>query len=109
MTLTVGRIPYLHAEPFYCDMERRGLVLYEMVPSALAGAITDGDIDAGPIPVVDCFRLAESLDPVAGFFVAPGGATGRIFLFFPKTNEKLHNAPIRGTGETRPAGPPPEV
>ena len=60
MPLRVGRIPYLHAEPFYFDMERRGIVLYEMVPSALATALTDGEIDAGPVPVVDCFRLADS-------------------------------------------------
>jgi chorismate dehydratase len=99
MTLRVGRIPYLHAEPFYCDMERRGLVLYEMVPSALAGAITDGDIDAGPIPVVDCFRLAESLEPVAGFCVATVRTTGNVFLYSTKPMTELHSARIGVTDE----------
>jgi len=99
MTLRVGRIPYLHAEPFYCDMERRGLVLYEMVPSALAGAITDGDIDAGPIPVVDCFRLAESLQPIAGFCVATVRTTGSIFLYSTKPMIELHSARIGVTDE----------
>ena len=70
MTLRVGRIPYLHAEPFYVDMERRGLVLYEMVPSALAGAVTDGDIDAGPIPVVTVFALLTASSPWP-VFVSP--------------------------------------
>jgi len=99
MTLRVGRIPYLHAEPFYCDMERRGLVLYEMVPSALAGAITDGDIDAGPIPVVDCFRLAENLQPVAGFCVATVRTAGNVFLYSTKPMTELHTARIGVTDE----------
>jgi len=55
MALRVGRIRICHAEPFYFDMERRGIVLYKMVPSALAAAVTDGEIDAGPVPVVDVF------------------------------------------------------
>ena len=94
MALRVGRIPYLHAEPFYFDMERRGIVLYEMVPSALAAAVTDGEIDAGPVPVVDCFRLADRLQPVAGFCVASTQKTGSIFLYSTKPMAELHKARI---------------
>src|SRR2546428_6924700 len=99
MALRVGRIPYLHAEPFYFDMERRGIVLYEMVPSALAAALTDGEIDAGPVPVVDCFRLADSLQPVAGFCVATTQKTGSIFLYSTKPISELHEARIGITDE----------
>src|SRR5438094_9651818 len=94
MALRVGRIPYLHAEPFYFDMERRGIVLYEMVPSALAAALTDGEIDAGPVPVVDYFRLADSLQPVAGFCVATPQKTGSIFLSATKTMDERQDARI---------------
>ena len=99
MTLRVGRIPYLHAEPFYFDMERRGIVLYELVPSTLAAAVTEGEIDAGPVPVVDCFRLADSLQPVAGFCVATTQKTGSIFLYSTKPMGELHNARIGVTDE----------
>ena len=99
MALRVGRIPYLHAEPFYFDMERRGIVLYEMVPSALAAAVTDGEIDAGPVPVVDCFRLADSLQPVGGFCVATPQKTGSIFLYSTKPMSELHEARIGITDE----------
>ena len=99
MALRVGRLPYLHAEPFYFDMERRGIVLYEMVPSALAAALTDGEIDAGPVPVVDCFRLADSLQPVAGFCVATTQKTGSIFLYSTKPMAELHEARIGVTDE----------
>ncbi len=99
MILRVGRIPYLHAEPFYFDMERRGIVLYEMVPSALAAAVTDGEIDAGPVPVVDCFRLADTLQPVAGFCVATTQKTGSIFLYSTKPMSELRDARIGVTDE----------
>jgi chorismate dehydratase len=99
MVLRVGRIPYLHAEPFYFDMERRGIVLYEMVPSALAAAIENGEIDAGPVPVVDCFRLQDSLQPVAGFCIATAQKTGSIFLYSTKPMTELHDARIGVTDE----------
>src|SRR5919109_2735430 len=104
MALRVGRIPYLHAEPFYFDMERRGIVLYEMVPSALATAVADGEIDAGPVPVVDCFRLADSLRPVAGFCVATTQKTDSIFLYSTKPINELHEARIGITDEASTAG-----
>ena len=88
MALRVGRIPYLHAEPFYFDMERRGIVLYEMVPSALATAVTDGEIDAGPVPVVDCFRLADSLLPVGGFLCCHAPENWQYLPLLHETHER---------------------
>ena len=57
--MKVGRIPYLSCEPFYFDMERRGIALSDVVPSAMAGAVAQGDIDAGPVPLADCFIAVE--------------------------------------------------
>jgi len=53
MTMIVGRVPYLHCEPFYFDMARRGIELYDMVPRALVDAAEQGEIDAGPLPLED--------------------------------------------------------
>src|SRR5918992_741801 len=36
MAIRVGRVPYLHCEPFYFDMARRGIELYDMTPAALS-------------------------------------------------------------------------
>ena len=36
MAIKVGRVPYVSCEPFYFDMERRGIELHDRVPSALA-------------------------------------------------------------------------
>ena len=43
MALRIGRVPYLHAEPFYFDMARRGMALVELVPRAVAVAAANGD------------------------------------------------------------------
>jgi chorismate dehydratase len=92
--MRVARIPYLHCEPFYFDMVRRGIELCEMVPSALAAAAEHGEIDAGPVPLVDCFRLEHRFQPVAGFCVASLKQAGSIFLYSTEPIEDLHGAHI---------------
>lgn len=99
MALRVGRIPYLHAEPFYFDMARRGIELHELVPSALAAAADQGEIDAGPLPLVDCFRLEDRFQPVAGFCVACLQKAGSVFLCSRVPIEALHGAQIGITDE----------
>jgi chorismate dehydratase len=99
MALRVGRIPFLHSEPFYFDMERRGITLVEMVPSALAAAAVAGDIDAGPLPLVDCFHLADRFEPVAGFCVASVKQSGSTFLYSTAPITDLDGARIGLTDE----------
>ncbi|MBI3326922.1 MAG: menaquinone biosynthesis protein [Nitrospinae bacterium] len=99
MAVRVGRVPYLHAEPFYFDMARRGIELYEMVPSALASAAESGEIDAGPVPLVDCFRLEDRFQPVAGFCVASLRKAGSVYLYSTKPIEELNGAHIGITDE----------
>jgi len=99
MTLSVGRVPELHTEPFYFDMQRRGIALYEMLPRDLAAAVTDGEIAAAPLPLVDCFRLADSLRPVAGFCVAGVQRTRSALLYSTKPITDLTGAHIGITDE----------
>lgn len=94
MPLRVARIPYLHAEPFYVDMERRGLVLHELVPSMVATALLDGEVDAGLVPVVDVGRCGDRLQPVAGFCIATVQRTGHIFLYSHAPIDTLAGARI---------------
>ena len=99
MVLSVGRVPEFHTEPFYFDMQRRGIALYEMVPSALAAAVTDGEIATAPLPLVDCFRLADSLQPIAGFCVASVQKTGAALLYSTKPIADLTGVRIGITDE----------
>ena len=99
MAMRVGRVPYLHAEPFYFDMVRRGIELYEMAPSAIVVAAEHGEIDAGPVPLADCFRLEDRFQPVAGFCVASVKQAGSIFLFSTVPLVELDGANIGITDE----------
>ena len=94
MAIKVGRVSYIHTEPFYFDMARRGIELQEMIPSALAPAAESGQIDAGPVPLVDAFKLEDRFQPVAGFCVATTQASGSVFLYSTKPIEELEGATI---------------
>src|SRR5215510_14049577 len=100
MTMKVGRIPYLEYEPLYFDMARRGIAMYAMVPSQLAAAAAAGTIDAGPVPLVDCFRLADRFEPVAGFCVASVQRARSSLLYSTQPITALAGAHIGVTDET---------
>jgi chorismate dehydratase len=94
MCMRVGRVPYLHAEPFYFDMARRGIELHEMVPRALVTAAEAGGIDAGPVSLADSFRLEDRFQPVGGFCVAGAKQAGSILLFSSVPMAELGGLPI---------------
>ena len=41
MAITVARIPYLGCEPFYYDMDRRGIQLLNMGSNTTASALSN--------------------------------------------------------------------
>ena len=97
--MKVGRIPYLSCEPFYFDMERRGIALHEVVPGTIAEAVAQGDIDAGPIPLADCFRLTDQCQYVSGFCLATIRKAGSVLLHAKHPIEALTGARIGIPGE----------
>jgi chorismate dehydratase len=94
MVLKIGRIPYLSCEPFYFDMERRGIELYDMAPSALAEAAVRGEIDAGPVPLTDCSRLDGQFGFLSGFCLATIRRAGSVALHSKVPMHELTGARI---------------
>jgi chorismate dehydratase len=92
--MIVGRVPDLPSEPFYYDMARRGFELHDMLPNALAPAAETGEIHAGPLPLVDCFRLEDRFQPVGGFCLATTDSSGGVFLYSTRPIEELGDARI---------------
>jgi chorismate dehydratase len=99
MALKVGRIPYLSCEPFYFDMERRGIEMYEMAPSALAEAAAGGVIDAAPIPLTDCLRLDGQFRFLSGFCLATIRRAGSVVLHSKVPMPELSAARVAVSGE----------
>jgi chorismate dehydratase len=97
--MKVGRIPYLSCEPFYFAMERRGMVLYDVVPSAVAAAAATGAIDAGPMPLTECFRLDGRLRLLSGFCLATIRKAGSVVLHARHPIQALSGARIGISGE----------
>ena len=99
MPIKVGRIPHLNCEPFYFDMERRGIELRDMVPSGLAAAAESGEIDAGPVPLVDYFCLEDHIQPLAGFCIASVNKAVGSILYSQQPIRNLDGARIGTTDE----------
>ena len=73
MPINVARVANLEYEAFYFDMERRGIGMRNMEPNSVAEALEQGEIDAGPVSLLDTFRVAPKANPISGFCVASVG------------------------------------
>ena len=101
MTIRVGHVSYLNHEPFYIDMERRGLVLKDVRLKDIPQALRDGEINAGPVSLVDSFELEDICNPIAGFCLSASNKAGSNLLYSKKPIEELVGATIAaGTADT---------
>ena len=94
MTITVGRVADLNFEPFYIDMVRRGIVLQDVSLKDIPQALRDGEINAGPVSLVDSFALEDICAPVAGFCLSASNKAGSNLLYSKKPMEELSGATI---------------
>ena len=100
MKTRVGKIPYLNSEPFYYRMVREDIELISLVPSDLSRAAEAGEIDAGPVPVVDCFRLEDRFTQLGQFCIATLDKARSILLYSKRPIQDLGGATIGITGDT---------
>ncbi len=98
MPITVARIPNLECEAFYYDMGRRGIELLNMEPNTVADALEQGDIDAGPVSLVDTFRLGHKASPITGFCVASASRSTPCILHSKQPMEELNGGRIAHAG-----------
>jgi chorismate dehydratase len=65
-----------------------------MVPSELGGAIAQGEVDAGPLPLVDCLQLDEQYRFLSGFCLATVRKTSSVALHSKRPIHELSGAEI---------------
>ena len=94
MAIIVGRVPDLNFEPFYIDMERRGIILQDAKLNDVPQALRDGAINAGPVSLVDSFDLEDVCLPVAGFCLAASNRAGSNLLYSKKPMAELSGADV---------------
>ena len=89
MAIRVGRVPQLSFEPFYIDMERRGVELRDIGLNRVAEAIRDGEIDGGPVPLTDSFEMDGYATPVSGFCLSAAARSGSNLVYSRVPAEEL--------------------
>lgn len=89
MAIKVGRVAQLSFEPFYIDMERRGVELRDIPLNQVAEAIRQGEIDGGPVPLSDSFGMASHAVPVSGFCLSAAARSGSNLFYSRKPIEEL--------------------
>ncbi len=93
----IGRIPYLNCEPFFAWLD--GVELVPLNPRRLGEAVAAGQLDAGPLSLVDFLRLEPALHPLP-FGIATDGAAQSVFVFSRCPLQELGGAVIGITPET---------
>jgi chorismate dehydratase len=95
--LRVGRIPYLNCEPFFHRLE--GVELVDLIPRRLGEAMAQGELDAGPLSLIDYLRLEPTLTPLPYGIGCPTGARS-VLVFSDRPLSALGGARVGITGET---------
>ncbi len=95
--LRVGCIPYLNCEPFFFHL--RGVKRVPLNPRRLGQAIAAGELDAGPLSIVDHLRLEPELAPLP-FGIATAGPARSVLVFSERPLTELGGAVIGVTSET---------
>lgn len=98
--IDVGLMPYLNSAVFYKRMPADAANLVEYVPREMALAVERGDLDAGPLPVAEWFRLDDMLTPIGDFCVATKQLSVSILLFSKRMPEEMEGARIAVTEQT---------
>ena len=98
MPITVAHIPNLECEAFYFDMERRGIILADMEPNEVVGALERGEVDAGPVSLLDIQRVSPQASAISGFCVASVTRAPSCVLLSKSPIDELSGHPIAVDG-----------
>ncbi len=94
MAIRVGRVSQLSFEPFYIDMERRGVELVDIGLNQVAEAVREGEIDGGPVPLTHSFEMEEFASPVAGFCLSSASRSGSNLFYSRIPIEELNGSRV---------------
>src|SRR5260370_32768157 len=86
----LGPIPYLNCEPFSPRLE--GVELVDLTPRRLGEAMATGELDAGPLSLMDYVRLESRLFPLPYGIGCPTRARGALVF---------SDRPLSGPGGAR--------
>lgn len=92
----IGKMPYLNSEIFYLKKESE-FEYINLKPSEMGKSIIKGEIDAGPISLVD-FINSKSLKPIQNYCVSTRKYANSVYIFSNKSLKEINK--IYVTNET---------
>ncbi len=101
--LRIGKIPYLNSVLFFHPLEYHfsgRLEFHPMVPSKLTNAVNEGEMDAGPVPLVTTWDIEDRYEPMGQLGISTTYQAGSIFLYARKPMRELDGATIGVTEQT---------
>ncbi len=99
-------MPYLNSEVFYRRLPAAAFgpdgafELVSLPPRAMALAVEHGELDAGPLPVAEVFRMEALLAPLGDLCVATRDEAASVLLFARRAAEELDGATVGVTDQT---------
>jgi chorismate dehydratase len=99
--IRIGKIPYLNCILFFQGLENEpGVKLEPLVPRALSSAASDGEVDAGPVPLVTSWEIEDRYQPLGEFCISTINSARSILFFSKRPFDQLDDAEIGVTNET---------
>ncbi len=98
--LKIGHMPYLNSEVFYHVLDSDSCELVTAKPRAMAAAVEQGELDGGPLPVAEVFRLGDRVREVGELGVACHGPALSVLLMSDVPVSELDGKKIAVTDET---------
>ncbi len=93
-------MPYLNSAVFYRYLPAGPWELTDMAPRSMAHAVERGELQAGPLPVVEVFLQEDALRSLGGIGVAATGPATSVILFSRRPVEEVAGGRVGLTTES---------
>jgi len=98
--MKVARIAYVNTDPFFYDWPHEKFPVTTGFPRQLAQAAQDGEISAGPLPLVECWNLEDRFEPLGFWGIAAKEEARSVLLLSHKPISEMKGAVIGVTRES---------
>lgn len=98
--MKVGRIAYLNTTPFFHFWPSDGFTQVPGAPRELARMAGEGLVDAGPLPLVECWRLQNDFEFLGNWGIVCREKSGSVFVMSRRPFAELDGATLGVTQDT---------
>src|SRR4051812_41605764 len=98
--MNIARIAYANTAPFFHFWPAAPFHLMNGSPRELAQAAQAGDVLAGPLPLVECWKLENEFAPLGNWGIAARQRVRSVYVFSRRPFRELRDATIGLTTES---------